>query len=606
MSCILIFWHLHLRTHRACADLENGDQRVPAIRRPASASLRQPVRTNLGNGVERESLATQLRRVDEEQDKKQESKTYAWEESNGLDIDDDDFLDDSIYDQGPSNRRVAYERSAGQASGSTSRPRASSASRDSDRRYADTGGIRDQDVGFGGTGRSNYVETIKNNRGVSRKHVAACEDDDLLDDYEDGEVDIDSGTEDIIQDRRMSDRRMGIGAAQAANRPTSASQSRPSRDRKLDGLAARSSVRPASASIAAIHERRQMAARPASAAPSRSVSDSSNNFHSSRQGSHSSAGVGRALDYPVSNNAERKSLRPASASVARPASASLARPGSARMVTHHSYARPASASILRSGAKDLRHDDIARSNHREEREILDILSDHSEYESDLELKAEVMAMNSGSNEPNQRNTVKNEFVSAKPPRNKHAAENVPSHHQRPSDAQRSVRSGDQDLESRRAQLLAKTEIGLDHSEYESDDPVDTQVGRSDPRDTRAQLPPREASRDKYPALEQINARITDRQYEERQVVGGGTKRPERPSDSGRPQRPSDRSRAPTRSSRPADSNAGRRDLRDAVTLSDHSEYESNDEELTEKDRPHLEGMSGTLKWLEDGLTIRDD
>lgn len=74
MSCILIFWHLHLRTHRACADLENGDQRVPAIRRPASASLRQPV-------------------------------------SNGLDIDDDDFLDDSIYDQGPSNRRVAYERS---------------------------------------------------------------------------------------------------------------------------------------------------------------------------------------------------------------------------------------------------------------------------------------------------------------------------------------------------------------------------------------------------------------------------------------------------------------------------------------------------------------
>ena len=74
MSCILIFWHLHLRTHRACADLENGDQRVPAIRRPASASLRQPVRTNLGNGVERESLATQLRRVDEEQDKKQESK----------------------------------------------------------------------------------------------------------------------------------------------------------------------------------------------------------------------------------------------------------------------------------------------------------------------------------------------------------------------------------------------------------------------------------------------------------------------------------------------------------------------------------------------------
>ena len=103
-----------------------------------------------------------------------------------------------------------------------------------------------------GTGRSNYVETIKNNRGVSRKHVAACEDDDLLDDYEDGEVDIDSGTEDIIQDRRMSDRRMGIGAAQAANRPTSASQSRPSRDRKLDGLAARSSVRPASASIAAI------------------------------------------------------------------------------------------------------------------------------------------------------------------------------------------------------------------------------------------------------------------------------------------------------------------------------------------------------------------
>ena len=111
MSCILIFWHLHLRTHRACADLENGDQRVPAIRRPASASLRQPVRTNLGNGVERESLATQLRRVDEEQDKKQESKTYAWEESNGLDIDDDDFLDDSIYDQGPSNRRVAYERS---------------------------------------------------------------------------------------------------------------------------------------------------------------------------------------------------------------------------------------------------------------------------------------------------------------------------------------------------------------------------------------------------------------------------------------------------------------------------------------------------------------
>ena len=66
----------------ANSKLPSGRKLLPDIQemwshgsgRPASASLRQPV-------------------------------------SNGLDIDDDDFLDDSIYDQGPSNRRVAYERS---------------------------------------------------------------------------------------------------------------------------------------------------------------------------------------------------------------------------------------------------------------------------------------------------------------------------------------------------------------------------------------------------------------------------------------------------------------------------------------------------------------
>jgi hypothetical protein len=557
--------------------------------------MRQPVRTHLGNGIERGSLATQMNRVEEEKEKKQESKMYAWEELNGLDIDDDDFLDDSIHDQGPPNRRVSYERAAGQAGRSTSRPRAL-ALRDGDR-----------DVGFGGLDRFKSGDPNDSNRRGIHEQMGALEDDDLLDDYEDGEVDVDSGTEEIIQDRKMSiqDRKMSGGAARAVNRPTSASQSRPLNDVQSIGSAARSSVRPASASVAVIQERRQLAARPASAAPSRSVSDGNSNFHPSRQGSHGSAGADRTCDYPVPDNVDRKSSRPATASVARPASASQARPGSI-VVTPSHYARPASASISRPGAKDLRQDDIARSNHREEREILDILSDHSEYESDLELEAEVMAMNRGSREPNRRNPLKPDSMSAKPPRNKQGAENMVIHRERQRDAQTPLRSGDQDLQSKRAQLLAKTEIGLDHSEYESDDAADTRGGSMDPRDARAQLPPREASRDKYPALEQINARIVDRQYEERQVVGGAMKRPQRPSDGGRPQRPSDRSRAPNRSSRPPDTNTGLQDHREAVTVWDHSEYESNDDLQRDTYRPHLEDMSGTLKWLEDGLATRND
>jgi hypothetical protein len=586
----------------ACAELENGDQKVPAIRRPPSASMRQPVRTHLGNGIEREALATQLNRVAEEKEKKQEDKMYAWEELNGLDIDDDDFLDDSIHDQGPPARRVSYERAAGQAGRGTSRPRAL-ASRDGDR-DAGFAGDGDRDVGFGGLDRFKSVDPNNSNRGGIHEQMGALEDDDLLDDYEDGEVDVDSGTEEIIQDRRMSG-----GAARDVNRPTSASQSRPLKDVQSIASAARSSVRPASASVAVIQERRQLAARPASAAPSRSVPDSNNDFHQSHQRSYGSAGADRTWDFPVSDNVDRRSSRPATASLARPASASQARPGSLLATPSH-YARPASASISRPGAKDLRHDEIARSNHREEREILDILSDHSEYESDLELEAEVMAMNTGSREPNQRNALKNDSMSAKPPRNKQTLNPKPEsmviHRERQRDAQPPVRSGDQDLQSKRAQLLAKTEIGLDHSEYESDDAADTRGASLDPRDARTQVPPWEASRGKYPALEQINARIVDRQYEDRQVVGGAMKRPQRPSDGGRPQRPSDRSRAPNRSSRPSDTNTGRQDHREAVTLWDHGEYESNDDMQRDTDRPHLEDMSGTLKWLEDGLTTRND
>lgn len=645
--------------------LDDGEQKVPAIRRPASASLRQPVRTNLGNGIERENLATQLKRVDEEQEKqpekKQENKAYAWEELNGLDIDDDeDFLDDQFQDPGPSNRRVTYERPEGQesTSRSSSRPRDASASRPRDvlaSRPRDVSASRDMDssatltderghAGIRGDWDGGGKGVNENGNRHGRQMRLGLLDDDLLDDdCEDGEVDVDSGTEEFIQDSKTS-----AGHVRDATRPASASLSRPREAISRDGLAPRNTGRPASASIAVIQERRQRdsqrdsdrAKRPASAAPGRSTSDTTSDTgaayqspHQSRQtlsdrdqgisqnASDSKPGVGRALDYPmpgISDN--RASLRPASASAARPASASVARPmsamsasvtrpGPARPATSSVHARPASASMARPISRDARQDEIARNMHREERELLDILSDHSEYESDLELQAEAMAMRSPPRNTDQRRP-QNSSLAADRSRNTFDMPDTSNRRpQRPQDGHRSVRPDDRGLDARRAELLAKTEIGLDHSDYESEDGAAGRGGGTDARDNRNSAA-REDSRDRYPALQQLNARINDRQYDDRQVVG---LQAQRPSDSKQAQRPSDSKRAPTRStsqSRPSDSQrpsrGGRKDVRGVVGLSDHNEYESNDDGADGNSRPMLDEMSGTLKWLEDGLTSRND
>lgn len=254
---------------------------------------------------------------------------------------------------------------------------------------------------------------------------------------------------------------------------------------------------------------------------------------------------------------------------------------------------------------------MARNMHREEREILDILSDHSEYESDLELQAEAMAMRSPPHNTNQRRQ-QNSSMAADPSRSRNTYDKPDTSSrrpQRPQDGQRCARPDDRGLDARRAELLAKTDIGLDHSDYESEDGAAGRGGRAADRNSAA----REDSRDRYPALEQLNARINDQQYDDRQVVG---QQVQRHTDSKRPQRPSDNKRAPNRSSRPSDSQrpsrGGRKDLRDVTGLSDDGEfeaYERNDDATganSLNSRHKLDDMSGTLKWLEDGLSTRND
>ena len=579
---------------------EQSNHKVPSIRRPPSASLRQPVRAKFGNGIERDNLVTQLKRVHEEKEKVQEKKSYKWEESNGFDIDDDeeDLVDQQSQNQGLSNSRVTYERPANEGATHVARPldrpKEFPASRIHENLHelSNCSG-RGGDGTFGGSDSGNGI------RGGHGGIQLGPLDDDLIDIYKDSEQDddVDDGIDEKVQENRMGTRR-----AQLSTRPVSASLSRPQESIATD----RVSCRPAPASIAVIQERRQRpnSQRPASAAAARSAYDhqgvastTSDTHHLvgreiARSTSDSMNLFDRALVYSLPAKAERSSLRPASASLARPASASVARPGSARPASSNVFAREPLSSTTS------RLDEIARNNHREEREILDILSDHSEYESDLELEAEVMKLSIPSRNTNHNQRPQNSSIAANSFQNKHGAEDMANRRpERLQDVQRAVRSGHQGLDSKRAELLAQTDIGMDHSDYESEDAAGGGVSG----DNRSSVAHRE---DRLPVLEQINTRINDRQYDERQVIGHSA---ERPSNSGRPQRPSDNKSASARQldsqrlSRPGVSSAAapaRRDLRQAVALPDHSEYESND------DGEGLDDMSGTLKWLEDGLTVR--
>lgn len=283
-------------------------------------------------------------------------------------------------------------------------------------------------------------------------------------------------------------------------------------------------------------------------------------------------------------------------------------------------------------SRDVREDEVARNNQREEREILDILSDHSDYESDLELQAEAMKLSISCRNTNQHQRPHNSSMAANRSQNKYSAEDTRNNRSEESDdhpvqvvqrPQRRVRSDERGLDSKRAQLLAQTEIGMDHSDYESEDAAGG--GGAD----RYGGAPREHSRDRHPALEHVNARTNDGQGDDltRQVVGhqgaaaqrpsdGG--RPQRPSDSGRPQRPSDTNRAPARpsdsktSSRPAGSSAQVASAQVAFPArhlgqqAHDSEYESNDEVDRQQLQLDRHDMSATLKWLEDGLSVRND
>ena len=522
--------------------LEEGDQKGSAIRRPASASLREPVRANLKASEERESLEKKLRRVDEEEEHKQ-SKSYAWEEGNesGSDDDEQELIDDDPQDSRNSNRRIAYGQPDRELGRSGTRPRDVSPQRAADRLRADNAH----------NGRSDSSGTSYSSSGISFQNGGGLQlpslDDDMLDNLEleeGGEDDVDSGTEALMQIRQQG--------AKSVVRPASATLARPSDSRQRGAPASRPSQRPASASFAVIHERRarDQAKRPSSAAPVHAVPQ--NKYAVARAASDSShpSAAGQMLDCPVIAS-DRAKLRPASASFTRPASASFTRHGSARPRTA-STVRPASANIVRPTSQDLPQDEMARSSQREEREILDILSDHSDYESDLELEAETRALNKHSNL------------------------------HRPQNNRASVRSRDQGLEVKRAQLLAKTELGLDHSLYESDD-----------------------------------------EHQDRQLVQGTLigDRPKRPSDSGRTQRPSDKTRAdkaraPAQPLRPSDRSIrqpsrpssvalpGR--LHEEVVSPSCSEYESDHHANAQEGKPLLDDMSGTLKWLEDGLTTRQD
>jgi len=397
-------------------------------------------------------------------------------------------------------------------------------------------------------------------------------DDDFLDslDLEEGEEDdVDSGTEAFMRVRQQ-------GASNArAVRPASANLTRQSDSRQRGAPASRPSERPASASFAVIHERRERdrAKRPSSAAPLHSAPQHKYAVARAASDSNERSAAGRMPNGPVVAS-ERANLRPASASFTRPASASVTRPGSARPMTA-SKIRPASANIARQTSQDLQKDEMARSYQVEEREILDILSDHSDYESDLELEAETRALNK---QPSL-----------------HRSQNA---------------SG---LEAKRAQLLARTEIGLDHSLYESDENADTRGVKE--REVKSSAPLGE-SRDRYPTLEEITARVNDHQYQGRQLVQemSSRQRPQRPSDGSRAQRPSDKARAPSLPVRPSDKSArstNRRSsfappgrLHEEVPSQSDSEYESD--HVNPQDKPLSDDMSGTLKWLEDGLTTRQD
>jgi hypothetical protein len=501
-------------------------EKIPAIRRPASASLREPVRPDLGKRAERKPLALQISRAEKVKEEKREGKSYEWEEVNQNDIDDeDDFFGEESFEQGPSNRRVAYERPAAHHDKNSSQ-------------QARFGG-RSGGVVLGG----NSHNANRGGRGIQLDPL----DDDLLDDYEDGQADdVDSGTEDFIRERKLT-----INHTRAAGRPASASVVLGPRE------GARPSGRPASASIAAVKERceRERAVRPVSAAPNRAASE----------GGNVGGGLNRHRVGNIQNHPDR-SMRPASAHIARPATAGIARPGSARPGTAHINTRPTSASVARPYSRDPRQDEMASGNRRDEREILDILSDHSEYESDLEQDAESL--------------------------------------------KKSTSNRDQQKDAKRVEPLAQSGLGVDHSDYESDD-AGAGSTRTGARDNNQ-------DREKHHALEQINARIRDHNFEDRRVVG--SKHHEvgsGPNAHQRPQRPSDKARAGSCSgpTRPADSH-GRRGrpesaaapaMNDMVNLSDHSAYESNEDGENDVLRMDemagtLEDMAGTLKWLEDGLT----
>lgn len=576
--------------------VEDGEQKVPAIRRPPSASLRQPVCPKLSNGVERETR-TQFKLAEEEMP---ERKSYGWEESNGSGIEDKDenFSDEEFLEISMgrtdgatrsvggrtttglrsehasnfevSNPRVAYDRRDIQASTSNSQPRDSTASRTAEDRHGSS-----FDSGDGGVAGKGTVTGVGRGGG----HPIQELENDFFDDDEDGEVDIDSGTEDFIQSHKMS-----TGHVRAGTRPASTSLCRPhERGLSRDALPPRNLGRPTSASIASIQERRQQekVLRPASAAPARTglpiaarTEQDSCPSAVGRAASDSKPVVGRALDYPSSGQADRASLRPASGAVVRPASASITRAGASRPPSSTVHARPASASIIRPASRDARQNDVvgvtAGNFHREEIDILDILSDNSDYESDIGIKTE--AVTTGKS-------------------NRRA--------ERPQDIQRAAKTHNQDLENKRAGLLAKIELGLGHSDYESDDGAQGGVAGIDNRKNERSAPREDSADRQHQAFEQTNNRMYHRQEVDRQVVGeqaASKERPKRPSDS-KSKRP------PSRASRP-DSQASQTMSQRPKDLLDQMDCESN--YAGANCRPLLDDMSGTLKWLEDGLTARSD
>ena len=469
---------------------EIGDK-IPAIRRPPSASLREPVRPNFGNGfsdIVKEPLASQLRRVDQDhirgnrelKAERPEGKPYHWEDTQDPELDGDEDCSD---DQFQSNHRITYERPG-------LLPKALSHVRKLG------GGV----MGGESLSRLSSAASLSRDRaddGMKREQGTHWDllDDDVLDEDVQCCEDVDSGTEEFMSSTRNqtgSSIGRNPGRERRAMRPSSASFPKP------EGIAIMPSGRPASASMAVIKAKDRIDALPA------------------RTGSDS--GLQRA--------SSAKGLRPPPSNVPRPNTANPLGPvPSCRPGTAVSLSRPATA-------KQERRNDVlstASDDQREERELLDTLSDHSEYESDLNITA---------------------GQETRPGRSYHG------------------------LEAKRSELLGKAEeMGLDHSNYESDDgdlaaAEFADIIKTDDADRNAEG--------------QVDT-VGGQGLSERPLASAG--RPQRPSDS-KTRRPSDFRRSPPAQIHPGGSGG--------EMFGERADYESNDDGTRVPDG----AMASTLKWLE--------